>query len=273
MSCDLCGSAERDPHFEKNGARYVRCRHCGFVHADCDGAAAARSNEEFFDEAFDRYVEKAYSSRRQRVYAQRLRRFERWRVTNRLLEVGANTGGFLYRAQKMGWQATGVELVDRCAAHARDLGLDVRTGSIDDVPLPSATFDVVYANAVMEHLPSPRRALLRIADALRPGGVVVFDTVNVESWTARIVKIAWKLVDPVVHPSLFGPRTAREFCRRSGLRVLALRTHGVRLRPNAAPRLRGLERLGEELVKLPLSAACRILDTGDAVAVVAQRPA
>jgi mycofactocin glycosyltransferase len=40
-------------------------------------------------------------------------------------------------------------------------------------PLPSAAFDMIAAIDVLEHLPDPRAALIQLAAALRPGGVLL----------------------------------------------------------------------------------------------------
>ncbi len=40
-------------------------------------------------------------------------------------------------------------------------------------PLPSAAFDLIAALDVLEHLPDPRAALIQLAAALRPGGVLL----------------------------------------------------------------------------------------------------
>jgi hypothetical protein len=51
-----------------------------------------------------------------------------------------------------------------------------------------------------------------------------------------------------------------------------MRTSGVRLRPNAAPRLGGLRRMLDEARKLPLSVAARLTMKGDTISVLARKP-
>ena len=51
----------------------------------------------------------------------------------RALDVGCATGRLLEGLRARGWEAYGVETGAAAAAHARErLGLDVRTGSLED---------------------------------------------------------------------------------------------------------------------------------------------
>ena len=67
------------------------------------------------------------------------------------------------------------------------------------------------------------------------------------------------------------PDLERSLCERAGLRVLKLRSHGVRFRTNEAARLRGAAHWWEELRKLPYSAASRFTLRGETSSVLAQR--
>jgi len=271
--CALCNAEDWTPSWEKGGLRYVRCGGCGFVVADLTPARFERLNETTFDGLLEHYVARSYEPRRQARYVRRLARFERRVGVGRLLEVGSNVGGFLHAARGRGWRAVGVEPVGACARYAREeRDLDVRTGSIESVRLEADAYDAAYAHAVLEHLTDPVGALQAVARALRPGGVCWIDTVNAASYSAARLGPDWKLIDPALHYCLWTPPALRLACHRAGLEVVLLRSHGVRLRPNAIGRPHGVARGIDEVRKLPLSAAARLTLRGESIAVLARRP-
>ena len=272
-TCPLCRNQDWQPSWEKEGRRYLSCVGCGFIVADLSPLQFGALNEQTFEGLLEHYVQRSYEPRRQARYGRRLATFERRVGTGRLLEVGANVGGFLHAARGRGWETVGVEPVEACARWARsEQGLDVRVGSIESTHLEPCSFDAAYSHAVLEHLTDPVGALSVIADALRPGGLCWIDTVNGASYSARRLGVGWKLIDPALHYCLWTPQTLRMACQHAGLEVLELRSHGVRLRPNDQGRLRGLSRGLEELRKLPWSAAARLTLRGESIAVLARRP-
>lgn len=270
--CDLCGTHNGERVLEKFGVGYSRCSKCGFVYACPRLNEAALYNEKAVSARLNHYIAKAYSSRKQRSHRNRLQTFEKYRQTNRILEIGASVGGFLYQAGKQGWNAVGVEPVNACASFGRNKhNLNIIPNTLEQAGLAQNSFDVVFSNAVLEHLESPSRVLQEVFKLLRPGGIACLRTVNYESYTKDFIGSDWKLIDPRAHLSLFTPRTLREACEKSGLRVLRIRTDGVRFRPNG-DKLHGLRRKAEKLRKLPFRVAARITLKGDRVEVLAYKP-
>ncbi len=270
--CDLCGSSDSAFLLAKNDASYRACASCGLVFTDCTEAQWEAWNAEAFEGMHADYVERSYAPRKQRRYDRRLQRLRPWFGEGRLLELGANVGGFLVAARRAGWTATGIEPVEVSARHALEQrGLDVRATTLERAELEPASFDVFYSNAVFEHLWSPTRTLAAAVRLLRPGGVVFMDTVNWDSYTRERLGAGWKLVDPRVHACLFTPATLRSLCERAGLDVLRIASHRVHLRPSGAPPLGGLARRLEELRKLPWSIAARLRLKGESLIVIASK--
>jgi SAM-dependent methyltransferase len=269
----LCGSASGEPFLEKFGGYYTSCSRCGFVYANPRDPSPADFNATHNEAKRSYYANKQYSRLHQRNYGGLLRRFSRFRRTKRLLEIGCSTGGFCFRAREMGWEPVGVEPVEAVASFGREVhGLDVRACTLEEAGFPDGHFDVVFSNAVLEHLPSPAGVLREAFRVLRPKGVLYADTVNIKSYTWRFIGAEWKLVDPRAHLSLFTPETLRRFCEAQGFRVLQIGTHGVRFRPNRSDKLAGLRRWCEELAKLPFSLAARFTLRGDSIDILAEKP-
>jgi ubiquinone/menaquinone biosynthesis C-methylase UbiE len=69
----------------------------------------------------------------------------------------------------------GAEQLDGARTLARNLGvnnLTFREGDIFDLPFGDDSFDVVFSQTVLCHIPDPEKALAEIKRVLRPGGLV-----------------------------------------------------------------------------------------------------
>lgn len=110
-----------------------------------------------------------------------------------VLDLGCGRGEFLELMAAAGIVARGVDLDESMAARARAKGLDVETGdgieALRDVPVGS--LGAVTSFQVIEHIPVAvvREMFVSAAAALRPGGVLVAETINPHSPAA--LKTFW----------------------------------------------------------------------------------
>ncbi|MBI5164392.1 MAG: bifunctional 2-polyprenyl-6-hydroxyphenol methylase/3-demethylubiquinol 3-O-methyltransferase UbiG [Magnetospirillum sp.] len=99
-----------------------------------------------------------------------------------LLDVGCGGGLLSEPLAQMGFAVTGLDAGDKNIAvarlHAQQSGLavDYRIGGPEDID--AATFDVVLAMEVIEHVPEPDRFLAACCRALKPGGAFLGATLN-----------------------------------------------------------------------------------------------
>jgi len=99
----------------------------------------------------------------------------------RLLDCGSGPGTItvgLARAVDPG-QVIGIDVdagqVERARAHAAELGVtnvSFQVASVYELPFDRASFDAVFAHAVLQHLREPLAALEQMRRVVRPGGVV-----------------------------------------------------------------------------------------------------
>jgi len=107
-----------------------------------------------------------------------------------LIEIGCGGGLLTLELAKRGYNITGMDVskesLHAAKKQAEKLGLDVKfkSGDIYDIPAVDATFDVVIITEVTEKLLNLQLAYKEIARVLKPGGIVVFDTINrtFKSW-------------------------------------------------------------------------------------------
>ncbi|SDC18121.1 class I SAM-dependent methyltransferase [Actinokineospora iranica] len=93
----------------------------------------------------------------------------------RIADLGCGTGSVALLFAEAGHDVSGVDYSARMidAAMAKTGAVAFHQGDAADPPLPSSTFDVVFARHVLWALSDPDRALARWCDLLRPGGRLV----------------------------------------------------------------------------------------------------
>lgn len=91
----------------------------------------------------------------------------------RILDVGCGTGANLLMLSKYG-QAEGVDISEDALAFCRARGLnEVKLGAAEELPYADATFDLVTAFDVVEHMDNDLAGLTEMRRVLRPGGRVL----------------------------------------------------------------------------------------------------
>lgn len=121
-------------------------------------------------------------------------RFVPVRLGAQILDAGCGSGSMarLFAARHPGSQVTGVDLRTDYLAYARERAareglrnLDFREGDIFRLPLPDATFDVVWSKYVLQWVKAPQAAIAELVRVTKPGGLVVccnYDGFGVTHW-------------------------------------------------------------------------------------------
>jgi SAM-dependent methyltransferase len=141
----------------------------------------------------------------------------------RLLDVGCNTGLFLDEAASS-FRVEGVELSQWAAAEAAKRHT-VHTVPISELDLP-ASFDVVTLFGVIEHFDDPLRELQAMARVLKPGGLFVVYTGDVDAWLPRLLGKRWWWYQGM-HLYYFSLKTLTRMLDKAGFDVVANTNHVV----------------------------------------------
>jgi len=118
-------------------------------------------------------------------------------TSTRVLDIGSGMGGFLVAATLNGMSALGVEpnaaycRITRLRGMRYGVAAAVMRGVGEALPCPDASFDVVLAQDILEHVHDPDATLREIRRVLAPEGVALVTVIN---------RLAWR--DPHYH--LFG---------------------------------------------------------------------
>jgi SAM-dependent methyltransferase len=135
-----------------------------------------------------------------------------------LLEVGCGSGWRLAELRRLGWDVVGQEVDEAAAARAREgHGLTVVVGPLERLGLPSAGFDAVILNHVIEHISEPVSLLRECWRLVTPGGRLVCVTPNVDGLGRRIFGARWRGLEPPRHLHVFSRRTLGIVARSAGI--------------------------------------------------------
>lgn len=132
------------------------------------------------------------------------------RHRGRLLDVGCGDGSFLLSMRDLGWDVYGVEPDPKAAQVARNkCRCEVEDVELHHARFPDGFFDAITLNHVIEHVPDPVSVLTRCRRLLRKDGILVVATPNGNSLGHRLLKAAWRELDPPRHFFVFNGETLR----------------------------------------------------------------
>ena len=169
----------------------------------------------------------------------------------RLLEIGCGSGQKLAQMRALGWEVEGLEIDPKAEAHASSKGLTVHLGNLQNLSFSDALFDAVIMNHVIEHIHDPVALLTECYRILKPNGILVAVTPNIESWGHRHFGSCWMGLDPPRHLYLFNRKSLRKVAERAGFTKYELWTTAAKAKVISAGSLdikkRGRHRMGVPL--------------------------
>ena len=124
----------------------------------------------------------------------------------RVLDLGCRYGA-LTRAYAPGNDVVGVDVDREALAEAATLGIETRWADVDEpLPFDDASFDVVVAGELLEHVRDPERLVGEVRRVLRPGGRFVASVPNAFRLKNRLrFLLGRKPEDDPTHLHMFSP--------------------------------------------------------------------
>lgn len=146
----------------------------------------------------------------------------------KILDVGCNIGIFVKLAEEYHFDATGID-VDRYAVRVgRDrFGVDLRCQNLEEAKFNQNEFDVVLLSHTLEHVPNPIELLGEINRILKPNGILVVESPNIEGLSVKLQKLRgepWYGYNPRQHVWHFSPMTIQWLVESAKFKTIELNT-------------------------------------------------
>ncbi len=221
IRCNLCGKDDGEHLATQRGFRIVRCRRCGLVYVNPRPAtedlislyADYHTRDGKNEVSWERLMGRVFRESADLLCATR-----NGSRPGRLLDVGCGYGGFVARMQERGWQAEGMDPSPVVVAAAVKKGRRVRRGTLEVVRGEDGSYDAVTLFYVLEHLPDPKGALMKVWKLLAPGGTLLLRVPHTTPLVRLLspLGLGKALYDPPFHLYDFSPTALGEMLRRTG---------------------------------------------------------
>ncbi|MGD9188075.1 MAG: class I SAM-dependent methyltransferase [Desulfobacteraceae bacterium] len=181
-----------------------------------------------------------------------------------MLDIGCATGDFLVEADKLGFNATGIEYSAYGYSECQKKNLNVVQANINDVDFQDAQFDAVHVSHVLEHLENPDLTLKRIVRWVKPAGLIYIEVPHqFDGWLEKIQSIRNPKssfdVFSIHHCSFFGPKSLTRLIKNNGLEIVNICTYDPNKRSARKPSIR-------KLFLMVLLATANLFHRGDIIA-------
>ena len=208
----------------------VRCQVCGLQYLN------PRLREDLILEAYSAGADETFISQltaRERTFNKCLNVIEHLiPARGKILDVGTAGGSFLDIAKKRGWEVAGCE-PNRWLSEwgGKHYNIPIHAGTIFDMNLNDASFDVVTLWDALEHTPDPKAVLLECRRVLKPNGLLAVNYPDIESLIARLMGRKWVFLLST-HLYYFTTETIQKMLELTEFRIINHRRHWQSLELN-----------------------------------------
>lgn len=226
--CPHCGATHSKSLFQIEGIDIYECLSCEISFSDYDPSKSQDLYiEDYYSGENNGYGDYASEIKTHKAtFSKRLETVEGL-VPEKgiLLDYGCAIGHLCMVAKDRGWTVFGSDFSNFGAEETKK-NFDVET-FVSDVtfpPVKHASVDVVCMYDLIEHIPSPSKAVKNVAPIIKPGGVLHLVTPDVGSISQKILGASWFHFKPREHLYYFNKKTMRSLLENNGYEVVSLKT-------------------------------------------------
>lgn len=225
QQCLICNSTHLKPLYGYEKDSLVKCQDCRFVFSQ--KIPTQKELVKYYEDTYSRddYLSPITIKR----YNEVLDFLEKYRKTNRLLDLGSGIGYFLEVAKLRGWEVFGTEFTEDAFQICQKKGATMHMGPLNTDNYNPDFFDVITSFEVIEHINNPRDELPVYKEILRKGGVIYFTTPNFHSIERYVLKGKYSAIKYPEHLSYYSKKTINYLFNKNEFKKIKLETTGFSL--------------------------------------------
>ena len=232
-NCQFCGSnTHRHLHTiagfkdDPRKFRVVACEICGLVFIN--PRYSEQANLKLYEESYytdqvkdpSGVVRNFISDKDNKIidHLLELGHLKKFKKNGRILDFGSGPGFFL-EVLDGAWEKYAVDISDFAIKSIQNPAVVKSQGSLLEAGFNDDFFDAIYIGHTLDRLTNLKENLKELRRILKPDGIILVVTPNIDSMCARVFKGKYRLLyaNHLIH---FSPSTVRMFLDEAGFRVL-----------------------------------------------------
>lgn len=167
------------------------CEKCGFVYVSPTIAENELADYYAYMSLYDMSL---YEFTEHNSLSQRINRYQRifkfingyikktQQELSSVLDIGCSTGYLLSLFKKNGYKVLGIDPSSKCKEIAlQEYGVNIRTGTLDTIPIQNEKYDVIILSHVLEHIVDLSFFILKLKSILSPKGIIYIEVPDVQN--------------------------------------------------------------------------------------------
>ena len=227
--CDLCNSNRFKKTNYYVGKKYlIKCKKCRLIRLNSFKKEYDKDLYKYYDDYSESVKTKEWEERSKLNLENLIKslnkisiKYQKRQKEISLLDFGCGLGLTLEAANKIGWNAFGIEMNDFCLKFCRKRNQKVFS---DLTKINENTkFDIITLFDVIEHVSNPTDLLKKLKTKLKENGFLIITTPNWNSLERIVFQNDWKAIDPQ-HYHYFTKNTLINSLNKSKLVIVDLKT-------------------------------------------------
>ncbi len=220
--CLICSSENLILLEKYKSAHLCKCNSCGFIFSK------KIPTEIELEDFYNGYGRADYLSPITiKRYNELLDRFEKFRKTGKIIDVGCGIGYFLETAKSRGWEVYGTEYTNEAIQICKNKGIKISKGKLNSENYNPESFDIITSFEVLEHINNPLEEIDNFSKILRIGGLVYLTTPNFNSFLRYKLKEKYDVITYPEHLSYYTHKTLNNLFKTSNFNKLKFESTGI----------------------------------------------